>query len=98
MLPRKLPHYDIESIIDCLVPVMQINKYFLLLLTLISQLSLSTVIVNRKDEGDWFADTTGNIQCRELNAYEKNGGCQCYYSLTFSSENMACRSYQKRGE
>ena len=76
--------------------IMKVKGYCLLLLSLTS-LSTSILTVRREDKGDWFKGT-GNIQCYNLRAYQEDGGCRCEHGLTFSSENMSCRTYKERGE
>ena len=68
---------------------------------LLSSASLATslLIVTRKGEGDWF-ESTGGIDCTELNAYQDDDGlgCVCHYARTLSTEKLMCETYQKRGE
>ena len=75
---------------------MTLYDYCLLLLS-VTRLSTSILTVRRENKGDWFKGT-GNIQCHKLRAYQEDGGCRCEHGLTFSSEDMLCRTYQERGK
>ena len=80
----------------CYSQKMQI-VYFTLLSSFLSYLATSTFTVTRKDDGDWFRDTS-DMQCNDFHAYTDSTGCHCNHALTFSTENMTCQSYQERGK
>ena len=76
---------------------MLVTGYVILLSS--ASLVTSLLIVTRKGEGDWF-ESTGGIDCTELNAYQDDDGlgCVCHYARTLSTEKLMCETYQKRGE